>query len=287
MQTFLKVPKKKIMENNSLDKVSNWLESERKNDNCYYRFYTIKFANSNATRKDLRSTNFVTQNLDDCITKLNNDMIIHGQTAEKFFLLNHIGDKKDAHPISIVFENPYYDSSVHKSSGIHGIHSMNNNNNDMILNLMKDNHNSNSQMREEIMNLRHEHELEKMDTRIAELEDGHKNSVERIGEFFQTDVGQKIVSSVTQLLSQKMAIPQKQNEVQKPIKTSINEPVQKTIENPEHKQDKEISSLNESLVKLDQVFNGDGLNALNELAQFCVDNPDMAKQIRKKPISNE
>lgn len=273
------------MENNSLDKVSNWLSSERKNDNCYYRFYTIKFANSNATRKDLRSTNFVTQNLEECIEKLNKDMIIHGQTAEKFFLLNHISDKKDAHPISIVFENPYYDSSVHKNSSIHGISSYNNN--DMILSLMKDNHASNSQMREEIMSLRHEHELEKMDTRIAELEDGQKNSVERIGEFFQTDVGQKIVSSITQLLSQKMAIPQQQNKVDQVQAKPIDKAVPNAIANPEHKQDKEISSLNNSLVKLDQVFDGEGLSALNELAQFCVDNPEMAKTLRKKPTSNE
>lgn len=274
------------MENNSLEKVSNWLSSERKNDNCYYRFYTIKYANSNATRKDLRSTNFVTESLEECINKLKNDLIIHGQTAEKFFLLNHVADKKDAHPISIVFENPYYDSSVHKNSSIHGISSMHNNN-DMILSLMKDNHTSNSQMREEIMSLRHEHELEKMDTRIAELEDGQKNSIERIGEFFQTDVGQKIVGSITQLLSQKMAVPQSKEQVNQEQEKQIDKPVPKAITNPEHKQDKEISNLNDSLVKLDKVFDGDGLSALNELAQFCVDNPEMAKTLRKKPTSNE
>lgn len=269
------------MENNSIEKVANWLDSERKNENCFYRFYTIKYANSNATRKDLRSTNFVTQSLEECLNKLQNDMVIHGQTAEKFFLLNHISDKKDAHPISIVFENPYYDSSVHKSPGINGIYSTHNNN-DMILNLMKENHSSNSQMREEILNLRHEHQLEKMDNRIAELEDGQKNSVEKIGEFFQTDVGQKIVGSITQLLSQKMSISNKPEP-----KQHIQQQVEKPVENPEHKQDKEISSLNDSLMKLDQVFDGDGLSALNELAQFCIDNPEMAKSLRKKPNTNE
>ena len=153
----------------------------------------------------------------------------------------------------------------------------------MILNLMKENHSSNSQMREEILNLRHEHQLEKMDNRIAELEEGQKNSVEKIGEFFQTDVGQKIVGSITQLLSQKMTITNKTE----PTQHIQQQQVEKPIENPEHKQDKEISSLNDSLMKLDQVFNGDGLSALNELAQFCIDNPEMAKSLRKKPNTNE
>ena len=281
------------MDNNSIQKVKNWFESERKNDNCFYRFYTIKFANSNATRKDLRSTNFVTESLEDCLHKLSNDMAIHGQTAEKFFLLNHISDKKDAHPISIVFENPYYDSSLHKSSGINGIYSTHNNTNDILLNIMKENHSKHSEMREEIMNLRHSHEMERMNDRIGELEQSQKNAFDRIGEFFQTDVGQQIVGSVTQLIGQKMTINKNANNNVQPVakvQQHIEQPVEQPKTDPEHKQDQQVSNLNTSLMKLDQVFEGDGLNALNELAQFCVDNPEMAKQLRKRTIkttSNE
>ena len=267
---------------NSFEKVKNWFESESKNDNCFYRLYTIKYANSNATRKDLRSTNFISSSIGESLNKLQNDINIHAQTSERFFLLNHISDKKDAHPISVVFENTFYDQAKNKVSGINGIYSTQNNDSNALLTLMKDHHTSSSQLKEEILALRHEHTIEKMDNRIGELETSQKNSIDRLGEFFQTDVGQQIVSGITQLLSQKMTNKptQEQNTVQpvQPIR-----PIQKA----ESKQDSRVSNLNESLQKLDSVFDGDGLNALNELAQYCLENPMIAKQLRTKTKENE
>jgi hypothetical protein len=270
---------------NSFEKVKNWFESESKNDNCFYRLYTIKYANSNATRKDLRSTNFISSSIDESLNKLQNDINIHAQTSERFFLLNHISDKKDAHPISIVFENTFYDQAKNKVSGINGIYSTQNNDSNALLTLMKDHHTSSSQLREEILALRHEHTIEKMDNRIGELEESQKNSIDRLGEFFQTDVGQQIVTGITQLLSQKMTPNTTSVQPVQPVQPIRPIQPKKTIAEP--KQDSRVNNLNESLQKLDSVFDGDGLNALNELAQYCLENPMIAKQLRTKTKENE
>ena len=117
-----------------------------------------------------------------------------------------------------------------------------------------------------------------MDSRIADLEFEQKTSVDRIGEFFQTDVGQQIVSGITQLMSQKMAQP-KNNKEQQPERQPEQQPVR---QNQKSDKNADVEKLNNSLVKLDKVFKGDGLQALNELADFCVQNPVLAKQFRKQ-----
>ena len=267
----------------TLSKIRSWFGTEAKNDNGFYRLYSVKHANSTPNRKDLRSTNFITDNLNDSVTKLDSDIKIHGSTAQQFFALFHVENKKDPHPVIIIFENPFFDSAIQKGNtsfnSINGINSnYNQQHNIGMLSMMKEHHENTSSLREEMQNLRHEHELEKMDSRIADLEFEQKTSVDRIGEFFQTDVGQQIVSGITQLMSQKMAQP-KNNKEQQPERQPEQQPVR---QNQKSDKNADVEKLNNSLVKLDKVFKGDGLQALNELADFCVQNPVLAKQFRKQ-----
>ena len=81
-----------------LEKVKNWFETDAKNDKGWYRLYTVRFANSTTNRKDLRSTNFITESINDALIKLDTDIKIHGSTAQQFFIINHIESKKDPHP---------------------------------------------------------------------------------------------------------------------------------------------------------------------------------------------
>jgi len=263
----------------TLSKIRSWFGTESKNDNGFYRLYSVKHANSTPNRKDLRSTNFITDNLNDSVTKLDSDIKIHGSTAQQFFALFHVENKKDPHPVIIVFENPFYDSAIQKGNtsfnSINGMNGHFNNHNVGMLGMMKEHHENTASLREEMQNLRHEHELEKMDSRIADLEYEQKTSVDRIGEFFQTDVGQQIVSGITQLMSQKMAQPKQQK--QQPV-----EQKQQPVEQNNKSDNPDVQKLNDSLVKLDKVFKGEGLDALNELADFCVKNPVLAKQFRKQ-----
>lgn len=267
-------------------KIKNWFSTEAKNDNGFYRLYTVKFANSTPNRKDLRATNFITDNIQDSLTKLDTDIKIHGDTSQQFFAILHVESKKDPHPIVLIVENPYYNTNFQKGSTFSSINGINNNNNSSynaqigMISMMKEHHESTSMLQQEMQQLRHEHEVEKMDSRISDLEYSQKTSVDRIGEFFQTDVGQQIVGGITQLVSQKMS----QQPAQQPV-----QPTEQTIKNtsaqqqPAQKSDNpQAQKLNDSLMKLDKVFRGEGLEALNELADFCVKNPILAKQFRKQ-----
>jgi len=267
----------------TINKIKNWFDSEAKNDNCFYRLYTVKFVNSSYGRKDLRSTNYITDSKEECLQKIISDITIHGATSNKYFVINHMDGKKDPHPIALFVENPFFDPGSQKTSGVNGIGNLNQNN-DSMYNLMREHHQTSSQLKEEMQSLRHEHELEKMDGRIAELETGHKTAVDSISDFMQTDVGQKIVSSLTTLMSIKMQqgkqpVQPVQNE---PI-SGYEEPVPRTQTRKTDNVDSEqVQKLNDSLRKLDEVFNGEGLIALNEIAEFCKTNPDLAQTFRKK-----
>jgi len=268
----------------TITKIRSWFNTEAKNDNGFYRLYSVKHANSTPSRKDLRSTNFITDNLTDSVTKLDSDIKIHGSTAQQFFHLYHIENKKDPHPVILVFENPFFDSAIQKgNTSFNAINGMSGiNHNIGMISMLKEHHENQASLREEMQNLRHEHELEKLDNRISELEFEQKTAVDRIGEFFQTDVGQQIVSGITQLLSQKMAQKpaQQQPAQQQPVQQ---QPVQQQPVQQENKSDNpDVQKLNDSLVKLDKVFHGEGLDALHELADFCVKNPLLAKQFRKQ-----
>jgi len=278
MHPFEKVPKTEVMEE-TINKIKSWFDSEAKNDNCFYRLYTVKFVNSSYGRKDLRSTNYITDSKEECLQKLISDITIHGATSNKYFVINHMDGKKDPHPIALFVENPFFDPGSQKTSGVHGIGNFNQNN-DSMFNLMREHHQTSSQLREDMQSLRHEHELEKMDSRIAELETGQKTTVDSISDFMQTDVGQKIVASLTTLMSIKMQQgKQPVQPVQEPIH-GYEEPVQtRRTDNVDSEQ---VQKLNDSLKKLDEVFDGDGLSALSELADFCKNNPDLAQTFRKK-----
>ncbi len=270
----------------TIEKIKNWFDLEAKNDNCFYKLYTVKFVNSSYGRKDLRSTNFHTETKEECINKLINDINIHGATANKFFVINHFEGKRDPHPITLIVENPHFVPDTQKYSTINGIHNYQNSNNEM-LSLMREHNDQASRLREELIQMKHQHEIEKMDSRIAELETGQKTVVDSITDFMQSEVGQKIVSSFTTLMSIKM---QQKSE---PSVTNT----QKDLSHQEYQETKQqqqttdntdkIDKLNNSLQKLDNVFNGEGLEALNELAQFCVENPSIAQQFRKQQANEQ
>lgn len=264
----------------TIEKIKAWFESEAKNDNCFYRLYSVKYVNSSYNRKDLRSTNFITETKEECLQKIISDITIHGATSNKFFVINHMDTKKDPHPITLFVENPFFEPQNQKSSGINGIGNFTQNN-DSLFNLMREHHSTSSALKEEMQQLRHEHELEKMDTRIADLETGQKTAVDSISDFMQTDVGQKIVASLTTLMSIKM----QNGKTPDPIQgyEEKKEPMQETRKPEESEQ---VQKLNNSLSKLDKVFKGEGLDALSELADFCVENPDLAQQFRKKQDKN-
>lgn len=272
----------------TLNLIREWFELEQKNDNCYYKLYTVKYPNSRVSEKDLRSTNWNTSNIDECMEKIQNDLRIHGSLAKEYFLLTHVSGKTDKSGVNLLFKNPLYNynlnNSMYNSAGVNGINSMYNSFDNPMIELMKQHHENNQAMRDEIQNLRHEHQIEKMESRISELEYNNRTFPETISNFLQSDVGKQVVSSFTQLMSIKMQKPD-------PVQNIPNEqPVQQTVKNEgvtdnlnvdeekEHRQN--VSSLQTSLQKLDHVFgHQNGINALEKLSDYCINNPEMAKSI--------
>jgi hypothetical protein len=273
----------------TLSLIREWFELEQKNDNCFYKLYTIKYPNSRVSEKDLRSTNWNTSNIDECIEKIHNDLRIHGSLAKEYFMLTHVSGKTDKSGVNLLFKNPLFNyninNSIYSNAGVNGVNSIHNSFDNPMIELLKQHHENSQALKDEIQNLRHEHQIEKMESRISELEYNNRTFPETVSNFLQSDVGKQIVSSFTQLMSIKMQKPdaQTQNIVdQQPVQQTVNnESVTDDLsEDAEKEHRNNVSSLQTSLQRLDSVFGYQkGINALEKLATYCCNNPEMAKSI--------
>lgn len=270
----------------TLNLIREWFELEQKNENCFYKLYTIKYPNSRVSEKDLRSTNWNTSNIDECLEKIENDLRIHGSLAKEYFLLTHISGKTDKAGVNLLFKNPFFNynlnNSMFQNSSINGMHNINSFDNPMI-DLMKQHHENSQSLRDEIQSLRHEHQIEKLENRISELEYNNRTFPETVSNFLQSDVGKQIVQSFTQLMSIKMQKPNSNASVnndvqQQPVQEeNVSDHIQNDAENV-HREN--VNSLQNSLQKLDSVFGQEkGIGALEKLSDYCINNPEMAKTI--------
>ena len=100
---------------NELSKVREFFEHQNKGEGCFYRLYTIKFADSNYTKADLRGSNFKTDSVDSSIERLSNEIKAYGPQGKKFFLIRHYTYPTDSNPVNYVFENPFFREENQKS----------------------------------------------------------------------------------------------------------------------------------------------------------------------------
>jgi hypothetical protein len=265
-----------------IENIRNWLTNEAKNENCYYKLYTIKYPSARPTDRDLRAQNFHSKNIDESIEKITNDINIHGRLAKEYFVITHVSCKQDKAGVNLLVNNPLFQNQ----SNVNGFGSSNDNS----LELMRMHYENSQNLKEEIQNLRHEHAMEKLYDRIDQIESANKTFLDTISGFIQSDVGKQIVNGVTQIISLKIKnnTPQTNNSLpQQTQQEVIKNDMPEAEHNANNDQQDNANSLVESLQKLDQVFGErEGINALEKLSQYCINNPEMAKSILNN-IANE
>lgn len=266
-----------------------FFEAAGKNDHCYYRLYAVKHVDSTYTQSDLKAQNFETDSMEDSLSRLKRDMEYCGQYSRPFFVLKHFSTKSDPAPIERILKNPLFDPS-HQKGNVNGnnnsINGLNGNNESMLITLLKSHHAETMQLRSELQDLRHERELELLEDRISGLENSSKTKVDVFSDFLNTPVGQQLAGIFGGVLATQFSA----------AKVAVVVPAVANVQNEEvpsnHVQDKQIvdqtdavNRITNSLQTLDQIFDGDGITALDEIAKFCANNPGFAQSLRsKKPL---
>jgi hypothetical protein len=275
------------------NKIQNFFNTQAKTENGYYRLYTVKTTDTKPKNNtDLRAVNFESESIEESLERLANDIKHYANTSNRFFVLKHYSAKTDPNPIFLYFANPYFDPTSQRAflNNRHSINGMNNNsyNDPMFIDMMKDHYEQKGQLQDQIKELQHQRELDRLEDRIAGLEQGQKTVVDSVKEFLNSDVGQQIAGGIVGIFQAKMM--QQPNPVQQntPYQEPIKQPPQEESFEPQHKEDQEeqVQKVNQALVNLNNVFNGEGIDALLELSEFCINNPGLAHQFRKQNMSN-
>jgi len=265
-----------------LDKAENFFRTSCKNEKCYYKLYTVKYADSKYSGHDLRRKNFQTDSIEESLIQLERDIREVGTNGQQFLVVKNYSIQTDPTPIELRLINPFFNPNLQKgyrNTGIHGTSENLNGVNNMMFDLMQSHHSSTTDLQKQLLELNHNHQIQKLEERIEGLEDDKRTNFDAISDFFQTETGKTIVGGLMGIIQANAAKPQPLN--QTPDREE--EPKQQQqSDNSEAETDQQekISKLNASLQRLDKVFNGEGLEALHELAIFCQNNPVQAQMFR-------
>jgi hypothetical protein len=275
-----------------LDRLRVFFETNAKNDKAYYKIYHVKHPNTNVTFRDKLDENFDSDSLEESLEGIESIFRQHGPYSQEYFIVTTAVNNRDPKSIQIVIPNPFFNATIMKGykgnstrNGINGINEVNG----MMLDFMKEHYSTTQGLRSDMKDLQHAHELEKMEERIVGLEEGQKGAMDAVVDFFNTDVGKQLVTGVLGIVKAKAIQPSIQNGVPPTSNPSYDfpgneneQPIQKEDQVPNYSEDQQdqIQKLNQAIVKMDNVFGGEGLQALFELAQYCENNPEQAHTLR-------
>lgn len=272
----------------SIEEIDHFFKKRGKNENSFYKLYSAKYPNQNVSHNDMIAENFDTNSIEESLYTLDSDLRRHGKYAKEFIVLKHFATKKDGKPLRTTFKNPFFDATIQRgyrgqtNNSINGINNIGSTTNNMLMELLKEHHKNTSELKDQVTDLRHTYQLEKMEDRIAGLEETQRTPLDSIGDFFQTELGQNLAIGILGLVQQKQNNPiQKTIEKEAEKQPQQPQPQQHTDrENSEEQQ--KITKLNDSIVRMDSIFKGEGIDAIYELAIFCQQNPELAKTFRTK-----
>lgn len=272
--------------NKELDRCTEFFEGNKKNDLCYWRLYTSKYSNSKCDQKNLKATNFESEDLEESIEMLKQQFILHGRYSPRFWIVKLMSSSTDPNGITIILKNVLSEEVKREESAINGFgyqesSSMQN----LMLQMQKEMFEKTSSLEKLLNEERHNRELERMQERLEALESSSKTVIDSITGFAESETGKTVISGIMAIITQKLNTPnmafnpaQKQHiQMQQPVQQAA--PKTNQPEQPEM-QSFESEKIKESLEELKKMFGDDMPEILMGVANFCKNNPAYAQQIK-------
>lgn len=256
-----------------LKRAESFLKSTNKNEHCYWKLYASKYPNGKPNPNNLKATNFESDDLTDSLRILQNEMMLHGQLSPKFWLLVAVASKNDPNGITMHLHNALCDESTFNPT-IAGFPQSNTSNQmqQQLLDMQRQMWEKTSELQQQLLEEKHDRELERLSDRIAGLEDSRKTIVDAIAGFADSGTGRLIVAGIMGIIQQKMATPSAPIHPQTPMGENNAD----ATPSPD---DATPSDVRESLQSLKNQFGESYADVLKGIAEFCTNNPQYAQQL--------
>lgn len=264
-----------------LEKARDFFTKQAKNDACFYKLYDVKYIDTKFNRDDLRASNYETTSQVESLERLTSDMRHLGDRAAQFWVVRHYANKADSQPISFYLKNVFYNPENHKHTANGSVNGFGNSsiNGDMI-GLLREHFKQTAELKQEMAELRHQYEMERMEDRISELENSKKGKLDAVNDFLETPIGTQIGGALLALIQIKLLggaqVPAM------PMPTQPIEQEEQASDSANFEQDEQIHKVSKSLERFQKVFGGDSIAALEKLSIFCEKNPTVAQNLLKK-----
>jgi hypothetical protein len=263
-----------------LEKARDFFTKQAKNDACFYKLYDVKYIDTKFNRDDLRASNYETTSQAESLERLASDMRHLGDRAAQFWVVRHYANKADSQPISFYLKNVFYNPENHKHTANVSINGFGSGsiNGDMI-GLLKEHFKQTAELKQEMAELRHQYEMERMEDRISELENSKKGKLDAVNDFLETPIGSQLGGALLALLQVKLLgqVPA----VPAPV-LPVEQETEQSSDSANFEQDEQIHKVSKSLERFQKVFGGDSIAALEKVSIFCEKNPIVAQNLLKK-----
>lgn len=271
-----------------MELATSFFESNRKgtkaSDPCYFRLTHLR--NLNGERKFTRGNPIFYSNMDEpdmqeSLALLKQAIELYGPTGCQYMLLSLVKSETSNNDYCLTITNPYYYSAG--GGGIAGIGNHNPyQNQSLVMDIQRQMYEMQMMFKLQIQQMETEQLLREKDEEIENLRGTKKNVIDSIQGFVETAPGQKLLDAILGFLqpNNKMIPAPVQQQVIQQIPVQQNQQPEMTPEVQES-----ANKISQSLHKISQVF-PDWEDALEDMANFCVNSPNIAQTLRQNNKQN-
>lgn len=279
--------------NNQLDKVSTWLGKHAKTDKWNFKLYGVPYVNSALKQAHFKATNLESTNAEQSIQYLRDALILYGDQSPKWFLIRSISGPKDPKGIDFYFVNPLYNPNNQKGKGFNRMSGMNSYNSSNQLLEQERMHNKEVRaLDSKITKMENEAALKEIREEMEQIRNDNRTKTDKIQDFAQTPLGLVMLSAICGQLginipnitgmqsetiqAQNEQVPKQEQKAQ-PKTDQAPQPQQQ--QQPANQEPTPTQVINLAILKLQKVFPDDVAGALLDLAIYCENNEEKAKNL--------
>ena len=275
-------------------------KSNKKTNTCFWRLHGISKLSHKTGSKTLKASNFNSSNLEESIEELEDVLSSNiGKLGPKYFRLKHYSSATDPSPEEFDFVNPYHNPS-HFSNSV-GSFGGNNYNMNMqmmqqMLMMQKESSALVHGLEMKLQQSMHEREMERKDEAIEGLQNSTKTLIDSVKGLLETEVGKMVSSAVIGVITARLmgggqqvpatvrpmpattTVIETTNDDDQPTTEDLQSDMQSPAQKSQQQAIKEYQDrLTKSITTMQPVFGEDFLPAMESLAVYCANNPEMAK----------
>lgn len=272
-----------------MDIARHFFETHRKgsksSDPCFFKMSHLRSLNGERkfNRQAIFYSNMDEPELEQSLDLLRQALELYGPTASQYILLSLVKSESSNNDYVLTITNPYYYGNI--SGG--NMMMMNQFQQPNILEMQRQMYEMKSDYEKRIAAMEREKELQELRDEIDEIRGSKNSTIDKINGFAETEVGMKVIDALLGLIpkAQAQQIPTQQIQQQQAHVQQQQEQAQAQQQQQQaSSQDiQEMSNrISGVLQKVSQVFPEDYLQALEDFANFCIKNPNMAINLREK-----